>query len=125
MTEEPDAVPPDQIHAVTPTGNALFRILPPCTGVVGTTPIGCTERIGNAGRNILRADGINNMDFGIVKNTNIGETQRLQIRADFFDVTNTRDFGTPQSVITNSGFLNQWGTDGGNRRIIVGLRYIF
>ncbi|MDT5270381.1 MAG: hypothetical protein QOH49_2567, partial [Acidobacteriota bacterium] len=61
----------------------------------------------------------------IVKNTRISETQKLQIRADFFDVTNTRDFGTPQSVVTNSGFLNQWGTDGGNRRIIVGLRYIF
>ena len=40
-------------------------------------------------------------------------------------MTNTRDFGTPQSVVSNSGFLNQWGTDGGNRRIIVGLRYIF
>jgi hypothetical protein len=111
--------------AVTPTGNALFRILPPCTGLIGTTLTGCTERVGNAGRNSLRADGINNMDFGIVKNTNIGETQRLQIRADFFDVTNTRDFGTPPSVITNGGFLNQWSTDGGNRRIIVGLRYIF
>lgn len=103
--------------AINANGNALFRTLQ-CSGNV-------CERVGNAGRNILRADGINNMDFGIVKNTNIGETQRLQIRADFFDVTNTRDFGTPQSVVTNSGFLNQWGTDGGNRRIIVGLRYIF
>jgi hypothetical protein len=107
--------------AVNANGNALFRTLQ-CTGA-GATQV--CERVGNAGRNILRADGINNMDFGIVKNTNIGETQRLQIRADFFDVTNTRDFGTPQSVITNSGFLNQWGTDGGNRRIIVGVRYIF
>lgn len=107
--------------AVNGNGNALFRTLQ-CTGA-GATQV--CERVGNAGRNILRADGINNMDFGIVKNTNIGETQRLQIRADFFDVTNTRDFGTPQSVVTNSGFLNQWGTDGGNRRIIVGLRYIF
>ncbi|HVF68748.1 MAG TPA: carboxypeptidase regulatory-like domain-containing protein [Pyrinomonadaceae bacterium] len=107
--------------AVNANGNALFRTLQ-CAGA-GATQV--CERAGNAGRNILRADGINNMDFGIVKNTSIGETQKLQIRADFFNVTNTRDFGTPQSVITNSGFLNQWGTDGGNRRIIVGLRYIF
>lgn len=84
-----------------------------------------TGRVGNAGRNILRADGINNLDFGIVKNTRIGERQKLQIRADFFNATNTRDFGTPQSVVTNSGFLNQWGTNGGNRRIVVGLRYVF
>jgi hypothetical protein len=105
----------------TATGNALFRTLQ-CTGSGAAT---VCERVGNAGRNILRADGINNMDFGIVKNTRLGETQNFQIRADFFDVTNTRDFGTPQSVITNSGFLNQWGTDGGNRRIILGLRYTF
>jgi hypothetical protein len=111
--------------AVSANGNALFRTLPACTSVVVTTPVGCTQRAGNAGRNILRADGINNMDFGILKNTRISETQKLQLRADFFNVTNTRDFGTPQSVVTNSGFLNQWGTDGGNRRIILGLRYIF
>jgi hypothetical protein len=107
--------------AVTANGNALFRTLQ-CTGA-GLTQV--CERAGNAGRNILRADGINNMDFGVVKNTRISETQKLQLRADFFNVTNTRDFGTPQSVITNSGFLNQWGTDGGNRRIIVGVRYLF
>jgi hypothetical protein len=95
------------------TGNALFRALQP------------GERIGNAGRNILRADGLNNVDFGILKNTRIGENQRLQIRADFFNFTNTRDFGTPNSTVTAPGFLRQWDTDGGNRRIIVGLRYVF
>jgi hypothetical protein len=83
-------------------------------------------RVGTAGRNILRADGINNIDFGILKNTRINETQRIQLRADFFNFTNTRDFGTPNSTVTaGSGFLNQWGTDGGNRRIVVGVRYIF
>ena len=95
------------------TGNALFRAL-----VNG-------ERIGTAGRNILRADGLNNVDFGIVKNTNIGENQRLQLRADFFNATNTRDFGTPNAIITAAGFLRQWDTDGGNRRIVVGIRYVF
>jgi hypothetical protein len=94
-------------------GNALFQTLRP------------GQRVGNAGRNILRADGINNLDFGIVKNTRITETQKLQLRADFFNATNTRDFGIPQATVTNAGFLNQWGTNGGNRRIIVGLRYVF
>ncbi len=83
------------------------------------------ERVGNAGRNILRADGLNNVDFGLLKNTRIGENQRLQLRADFFNFTNTRDFGTPNSVVTAPGFLRQWDTDGGNRRIIVGIRYVF
>jgi hypothetical protein len=83
------------------------------------------QRVGNAGRNILRSDGINNIDFGILKNTRLGENQRLQLRADFFNFTNSRDFGIPNSIVTSANFLNQWGTDGGNRRIIVGVRYVF
>jgi Carboxypeptidase regulatory-like domain len=101
-------------------GNALFRVLN-CPTPTATT----CERAGNAGRNILRADGINNIDFGILKNTRISETQKIQLRADFFNFTNTRDFGTPNSTITAAGFLNQWATDGGNRRVIVGVRYVF
>lgn len=98
---------------VNAAGNSLFRSL-----VAG-------QRVGNAGRNSLRADGLNNVDIGILKNTRIGENQRLQFRADFFNATNTRDFGTPNSVVTAPGFLRQWDTDGGNRRIILGVRYVF
>lgn len=105
---------------VNTSGNALFRVLNCPTPTASTC-----ERAGNAGRNILRADGINNIDFGILKNTRINETQKIQLRADFFNFTNTRDFGTPNSTITAAGFLNQWATDGGNRRIIVGVRYVF
>ena len=94
-------------------GGSLFRT------------ITAAQRVGNAGRNILRSDGINNIDFGILKNTRIGENQRLQLRADFYNFTNSRDFGIPNSIVTSNNFLNQWGTDGGNRRIIVGLRYVF
>ncbi|MEP6636625.1 MAG: carboxypeptidase regulatory-like domain-containing protein [Acidobacteriota bacterium] len=83
------------------------------------------QRLGNVGRNVLRSDGINNIDIGILKNTRIGENQKLQIRADFFNATNSRDFGVPEGRINSQNFLNQWGTDGGSRRIIVGLRYVF
>ena len=94
-------------------GRSLFRGLDP------------GQRVGNAGRNILRSDGINNIDIGILKNTRITETQNLQIRADFFNATNSRDFGIPESRISSANFLNQWGTNGGNRRVVVGLRYVF
>ncbi|HYO81958.1 MAG TPA: TonB-dependent receptor [Bryobacteraceae bacterium] len=81
--------------------------------------------LGNAGRNILRADGIGNLDFGLIKNTAITETHRIQLRAEFYNVTNTRNFGIPESRINSANFLNQWGTEGGNRRIQLGLRYAF
>ncbi len=84
------------------------------------------QRVGNIGRNTIRGDGIGNFDFGILKNTKIVEGQNLQIRAEFYNLTNTRNFGTPNTAI-NSGanFLNQWATNGGNRRINFGLRYTF
>lgn len=87
--------------------------------------ITASQRVGSAGRNILRADGINNVDLGIFKNTRIGENQRLQIRAELNNATNTRDFGIPEGRANNASFLNQWATNGGNRRIVLGLRYTF
>jgi hypothetical protein len=90
------------------------------------SPLAAGQRTGNVGRNTLRADGIANLDFGIIKNTRIREGQQLQLRADFYNLTNTRNFGTPNSLI-NSGanFLNQWATNGGNRRVLIGARYTF
>ena len=81
--------------------------------------------IGNAGRSILRADGINRVDLGLNKNLKFGETNRLQFRAEFYNLFNSRDFGIPEAVISNPGFGLQWNTDGSNRRVVLGLRYTF
>jgi hypothetical protein len=84
------------------------------------------QRVGNAGRNILRSDGINLVDFGIIKNTLLSENVRIQLRADMFNAFNSRNFGIPNGAI-NSGanFLNQWATNGGNRRIVLAARLAF
>jgi len=80
--------------------------------------------LGNVGRNILRSDGITNLDLGIIKNTRLTERQRLQLRAEFYNMANSRDFGIPEARVSSANFLNQWGQAGGNRRVVVGLRYI-
>jgi hypothetical protein len=49
----------------------------------------------------------------------------MQIRIDMFNATNTRNFGIPDGRVTSTNFLNQWATDGGFRRIWLGLRYTF
>jgi hypothetical protein len=117
--------------AVTTNGNNLFRTLQ-CTGPIDLTDpqrrftsAATCERFGSAGRNTLRADGIGNLDFGIIKNTRIAENVRLQFRADMFNATNTRNFGIPTATVSSGGFLNQWTTNGGNRRIILGARLVF
>jgi hypothetical protein len=84
-----------------------------------------TQRVGNAGRNILRADGINRVDLGIMKSIRVFEGHAMQFRGDFFNATNSRDFGIPEGRVNSAAFLNQWGTLGGNRRIVLSLRYIF
>ena len=87
--------------------------------------ITAAQRVGNAGRNILRADGIGDVGFGLLKHIRVRESNQLQFRADMFNATNTRNFGIPSGAVNSANFLNQWGTDGGKRRIILGLRYTF
>ncbi len=94
-------------------GGRLFR------GVTSANPTG------NAGRNILRANGINRLDFGLIKNTRIRESQLFQIHANFFNATNSRDWGIPEGTYNSPAFLNEGAIEAQNRRIQVGLRYTF
>ena len=83
------------------------------------------QRVGQAGRNIMRADPIRNVDIGIIKNTQVAENVRAQLWVDCFNAFNSRNFGIPSGVASSPGFLNQWATDGGNRRIRFGARLVF
>ena len=107
-------------------GASLFSRL--CGGANNFTQAranNCTQAVGNVGRNTLRADGIGNVDFGITKNTRFANGQNIQLRVEMFNATNTRNFGIPEGRVNSTNFLNQWGTDGGNRRIWIALRYTF
>jgi hypothetical protein len=107
-------------------GSALFSTLAPCTRIGTTLTCAPGDRFGNVGRNVLRADGISNLDLSISKTTRLfSERHTLQFRADFFNLTNTRNFGIPEARITNPGFLDEKSTDGGNRRIFLGVKYSF
>ena len=95
------------------------------TGVRAFLPYCSRTTRQTAGRNILRGQGLRLVDFGIIKNTRISENVRFQVRADMFNVLNTRNFGIPEGCINAPNFLNQWATNGGNRRIILGARIVF
>jgi len=82
--------------------------------------------IGNAGRNVLRADGIANVDLVLNKKIRIPvEGHAMNLRAEFYNLANSRDFGIPNAFFSGAPFLNQWNTDGGGRRIVLLLRYQF
>jgi hypothetical protein len=107
-------------------GSALFGNLAPCIRIGTTLTCAPGDRFGNVGRNTLRSDGIGSLDLSISKITHLfSERHNLQFRADFFNFTNTRNFGIPEARINNPGFLDEKSTDGGNRRIFLGLKYAF
>jgi hypothetical protein len=96
-------------------GARLFSSLPASGGV----------RLGAVGRNTVRSDGIGNIDVSVFKNTRLCEGQTLQFRLEMFNATNTRNFSIPDGRLNSPGFLDEGATDGGNRRIVAGLRYVF
>jgi hypothetical protein len=127
-----NAIRPNVIGGTDLSSMTIADILRACgTPVVGNrcpnlfSITTATQRVGNAGRNILRGDRFTNIDFGIIKNTQINERLRFQFRMDMYNATNSRNFGIPEGRVNASGFLNQWGTNGGNRRINFGARLVF
>jgi Carboxypeptidase regulatory-like domain/TonB dependent receptor-like, beta-barrel len=91
------------------------------------TPV---ARFGNLGRNVIIGPTFNNTDLSIIKNTRIGETCRLQMRAEFFDVFNHANFGQPGNVAGSPSFgqiINTrfpTGESGSSRQIQFALRLI-
>ena len=49
------------------------------------------NNFGNAGRGILRADGVINVDFGLQKNVLLKEGWKLELQAQAFNVFNHID----------------------------------
>ncbi len=90
------------------------------------SPLSAADPIGNAGRNILRADGISSLDLVLNRPFRLPwEGHTINLRAEAYNLTNTRDFGIPNSMFTSAAFLNQWNTNGGARRVVLLLRYQF
>jgi len=56
--------------------------------------------LSTSARNTLQLPGINNLDFSVFKNFRMGETRRIQIRADLFNAFNHPQYipGSPNTV---------------------------
>jgi hypothetical protein len=80
---------------------------------------------GNLGRNTFTGPSWSNLDFSIIKDTQITESKMLQFRAEFFNIFNQATFGTPGEILGSSGFGISTGTATAERQIQFGLRLIF
>lgn len=87
---------------------------------------------GNVARNALTGPGLKNVDFSLMKNTQLSEKLRLQFRAEFFNIFNMVNFNTPNPIVFTSetgipsstaGRVTSTSTT--SRRIQFGLKLIW
>jgi hypothetical protein len=83
-----------------------------------------TPRFGNAGRNILIGPGIQQWDVSVIKRNPISEKVNLEFRAEFFNIFNHPNFGTPGATIATSAF-GQLTSAASPRDIQFGLKLKF
>jgi hypothetical protein len=78
----------------------------------------------------LLGPGFNNWDLAAIKNTNIGERVRFQLRGEFFNAWNHESFSTVDFSLADSPYYGSSGfgqVTGGHspRRIQLGAKLIF
>ena len=80
---------------------------------------------GNASRNLIYAPGRVNLDLMVGRNFVFTERTRLELRGEFYNATNTAQFGRPNAVIGSpqAGTINSTAVP--NRQIQLGLRLVF
>ncbi len=86
-------------------------------------------RFGDLGRDTLIGPGFSNLDFSLLKEAAFTERQRLELRAEFFNIFNHPHFDLPNGNFDSSAFgqlqtSNAYGSRP-PRQIQLGLKYIF
>lgn len=92
---------------------------------VRLTPAPGGQRSGTAGRNIVIAPGINNIDFAVFKRFRMTERHTLQFRAEAFNLANHPNFNEPGSSIGTPQTFGVISTARPARIIQFGLKYLF
>jgi hypothetical protein len=86
---------------------------PSVGGPIDPNSLQCFNLRGNAGRNILIAPGITNLDFSIFKNNQIkkiSENFNVQFRVEMFNVLNHANFAPPGPGDGNTDIFDATGT---------------
>lgn len=82
-------------------------------------------RFGTTGRNILRAPGRVNLDFGVFRRFPIRERLNLEFRAEAFNAMNTPHFNAPSNNVNNADFMQVSSAVADQRQFRFGLRLVW
>lgn len=80
---------------------------------------------GDAGRNILRADGLKQLDFTMLKGFTLTERLRMQFRAEMFNILNHPTFSAPTATINTSSGGQVTSTLNAGRIIQLAVKLFF
>ncbi len=80
---------------------------------------------GQLGRNIIRGPKQINTDFSIMKLIPVTESQRVEFRAEFFNLFNNVNFANPVNIASSGNFGQIATTTTGPRVIQFALKYTF
>jgi hypothetical protein len=81
---------------------------------------------GNSGVGMVRGPGQRNIDMALERTIPIVESQKIHFRAEFFNVTNTPNFGNPNNTTSFGASFGKITTKSNNPRIIqFALKYQF
>ena len=80
--------------------------------------------LGNSSRNPVRGPHYHTADMAIIRRVSLSESKTLQLRAEFFNLTNTPPLGAPNVVLGSAGFGSI--TSAGDPRVIqLGVKFEF
>src|SRR5437763_13746606 len=82
------------------------------------------NQFGNAGIGVIHGSSLKNYDFSVFRRFAFGETLRLEYRAEFYHLTNTPFFGSPNTNISSGAFGTVTSATN-SREIQMGLRLTF
>ncbi len=87
---------------------------------------------GDLGRNTLTGPGLSELDLSFKKNAALANKLNMQFRAEFFNILNHTNFGTPNTVVYTSNTTTPSATAGAisgtattSRQIQFGLKLLF
>lgn len=80
---------------------------------------------GNSRRNIVRIDGVNNVDLSVARVFPIREDFRVQFRGEFFNLANRQQFDAPDNSYGDASFGQVSGTVNTGRQVQLALKVLF
>lgn len=90
-----------------------------------------TGSFGNLGANPVSGPSAYNWDFSLFKSFKLGESRRMEFRAEMFNIFNTPQFANPDGNLADPSFGQTFGTIGtgegfgSNRQVQFALKLIF